>query len=75
MALRMAPPPAHVAYFTEKCMEDHKLKWIPKEHWFTNSPDIARMDFAVNKILRKILKKRQAYSVHELVCVAKSEWV
>ena len=32
------------------------------------------MDFAVNGILKKILKKRQAYSVDELVRVAKSEW-
>ena len=70
----MDSAPAHTADFVVKWITDHKVKWIPKQHWFANSPDLAPMDFAVNGILKRILKRRQAYSVDELVRVAKSEW-
>ena len=66
--------PAHTTDFTSKWMKDRKVKWIPKEHWFANSPDVAPMEFAVNGTFKKNLKKRQAYSVDEQVRVAKSEW-
>ena len=73
MAFHLDSAPAHAADFTHTWMKDHKVKWIPKEHWFINSTDIASMNFAVNGIFEKILKKRQTYSVGELVCVAKPE--
>jgi len=60
--------PAHTTDFTSKWMKDRKVKWIPKEHWFLNSTDIA-----VNGILKRFLKKRQAYSVGELVCGGRTE--
>ena len=70
----MDSAPSHTADFTTKWLKKRKMKWIPKEHWLSNSPDLAPMDFAVNGILRRILKRRQAYSLDELVRVAKSEW-
>ena len=73
MAFHLDSAPAHAADFTHTWMIDHKVKWIPKEHWFFNSTDIAPMDFAVNGILKTFLKNRQVYSVCELVYGGKAE--
>jgi len=66
--------PAHTTDFTSKWMKDRKVKWIPKEHWFANSLISRQCNSQSMELLKKNLKKRQAYSVDEQVRVAKSEW-
>ena len=66
--------PAHTTDFTSKWMKDRKVKWIPKEHWFANSLISRQCNSQSMELLKKKLKKHQAYSVDEQVRVAKSEW-
>ena len=51
-----------------------KVKFINKEEWMGNSPDLAPMDFAVNGIFKKMLKKRVLKNPKQLIRVIRAEW-
>ena len=44
--------PAHQAKKTQEWLRQSGVKFVPKEHWLGNSPDLAPMDYAANGIFK-----------------------
>ena len=51
--------PAHQANKTQEYLRKSRVKFISKEHYSDNSPDLAPMDFAVNGIFKNLLFKKK----------------
>ncbi|OWA55629.1 hypothetical protein BV898_20017 [Hypsibius exemplaris] len=44
--------PAHSSGITQEWLRNSGIKFIPKDHWMGNSPDLAPMDFFVNGLFK-----------------------
>lgn len=74
VTFHMDSAPAHVAKKTVEWLQSHKVKYIPKEHWMSNSPDLAPMDYAINSIFKRILKCSRAVDAKQLARVGRRNW-
>ncbi|GAV04158.1 hypothetical protein RvY_14478-1 [Ramazzottius varieornatus] len=68
---RMDSAPSHTAKLTIQHLKDHRVKYIPKEIWMANSPDLARLDYGINGNLKRILSERKATTIKGLISVIK----
>jgi hypothetical protein len=72
--LHMDSAPAHTSAETVQWLRDHNVKFIPKEDWMANSPDMAPLDYGVNGILKKKLSSRRVTTVAGMERTIKEEW-
>lgn len=66
--------PAHASVKTQNWLKNSGLKFIPKEHWMGNSPDLAPMDFCVNGLFKWKLFDHAATTVVGLKRVMRKVW-
>lgn len=66
--------PAHASKATQKFLESQAIKFIPKEDWMGNSPDLSPMDYCVNGIFKWELFSRAPTTVVGLKRVMTSVW-
>ena len=52
--IHMDSAPGHVAKKTYDWLDSQKIKYITKEEWMGNSPDMSPMDYGINGDLKKI---------------------
>ncbi|GAV06399.1 hypothetical protein RvY_16403 [Ramazzottius varieornatus] len=67
--------PAHQARKTQEYLRQSEVKFIPREHWIGNSPDLAPMDFAVSGIFMGLLFNKKPRDDTGLVRAIKTAWV
>ncbi|OWA54330.1 hypothetical protein BV898_18738 [Hypsibius exemplaris] len=72
--LHMDSAGAHVKDRVVKWLHDREIKFITKEEWMSNSPDLSPMDYGVNSIFKKRCNRHKAKNIAELVAIAKREW-
>ena len=53
VVLHMDSAPSHVAKETTRWLQDRGIKFIPKEKWLANSPDMSPLDYAINADFKK----------------------
>ncbi|GAV01008.1 hypothetical protein RvY_11786 [Ramazzottius varieornatus] len=68
----MDSAPSHTANLTMQHLKDHCVKYIPKEIWMANSPELAPLDYGINGNLKKILSERKATTIKGLISVIKT---
>ena len=66
--------PAHSSGITQEWLRNSGIKFIPKEHWIGNSPDLAPMDFCVNGLFKWKLFDHAATTVAGLKQVMRKVW-
>lgn len=66
--------PAHSSGITQEWLRNSGIKFIPKEHWMGNSPDLAPMDFCVNGLFKWKLFDHAATTVAGLKQVMRKVW-
>jgi hypothetical protein len=66
--------PAHASKFIQDWLKNSGIKFIPKEHWMGNSPDLAPMDYAINGIFKWALFDHEANTILGLKRVMTSVW-
>ena len=66
--------PAHTAAATYKWLRDNGYKFISKENWPANSPDLSPMDYGVNGFFKRQLWRRRALTLGGLKKVMRQEW-
>ena len=67
VTFHMDSAPAHVAVKTREWLSDHKYRYIAKQDWMVNSPDLAPMDYALDSVFKKFLKVKVIKNRQELV--------
>ena len=67
--------PAHQANKTQEYLRKSRVKFVPKEYWLGNSPDLAPMDFAVNGIFKNLLFKKKPRAKGGFERAIKTEWL
>ncbi|GAV06337.1 hypothetical protein RvY_16347 [Ramazzottius varieornatus] len=67
----MDSAPSHTAKLTIQYLNDHRVKYLPKEIWMANSPDLAPLDYGINGNLKRILSERKATTIKGLISVIK----
>jgi len=65
---------AHVYEKTVKWLNERKIKFISKEEWMANSPDLSPMDYSVNSIFKGICNRHEAKNMQQLATIAKRVW-
>ncbi|OWA54703.1 hypothetical protein BV898_19104 [Hypsibius exemplaris] len=66
--------PAHSSGITQEWLRNSGIKFIPKEHWMGNSPDLAPMDFCVNGLFKWKLFAHATTTVAGLKRVMRKVW-
>jgi len=74
VVLHMDSAPAHTAKKVYQWLRDKKIKFITKEEWLSNSPDLSPMDFFANGYLKSQLKQRRFRSMDGMLKAAGEEW-
>ena len=74
VVFHMDSAPAHTSKKTIQWLKSNNVKWIPKEDWMANSPDMAPLDYGVNANLKRILRGRRATTVDGLKKAIVEEW-
>ena len=74
VVLHMDSASSHTAQKTVQWLESRKIKFIPKEEWLPNSPELSPMDYFAIGYLKKMIKKRRYRSGSGLIKVAREEW-
>lgn len=72
--LHMDSAGAHVKDTVVEWLQDQKIRFITKEEWMANSPDLSPMDYGVNSIFKRRCNKHKAQDMDQLVAIAKREW-
>ena len=72
--LHMDSARAHTAGIVVKWLNDHKIKFISKEKWLANSPEVSPMDFFANGYFKSQLAKRKYSTPEGMLRCAKEEW-
>ena len=72
--LHMDSASSHTAKKTIKWLESHRVKFIRKEQWLANSPEISPIDFFANGHLKTLLKGRHYTTEGGMLRAAKDEW-
>jgi len=70
----MDSAPAHTAKKTYQWLDEREIKYISKENWMANSPDLSPCDYAVNGIFKKKIAGKTAKCENALERVVKREW-
>ena len=58
--------PGHVAKKTYEWLKSNQIKFIPKEDWPSNAPDLSPMDYGLNGIFKNLVWKWKASDVPAL---------
>ena len=56
----MDSAPGHVAQKTYVWLDERKVKYIMKDEWMANSPDLSPMDYGINGHFKELLKGKKA---------------
>ena len=72
--VHMDSAPAHTAKKTYQWLDEREIKYISKEKWMANSPDLSPCDYAVNGIFKKKIAGKTAKCENALERVVKREW-
>ena len=70
----MDSAPSHVVSKTAQWLVEHKVRYIPKQHWMVNWLDLSRMDFAVNAIFERHLNARKMTGKKQLLRRIRAVW-
>ena len=70
----MDSAPAHTAKKTYKWLDERGIKYIPKEDWMANSPDMAPLDYGINANFKRIISQRRVTTIDGLKKVIVEEW-
>jgi hypothetical protein len=54
---------SHVCSEMTDWMKPRGVKYIPKQEWMSNSPELSPMDFGINWILKNLLSEKQAFTL------------
>ena len=65
---------SHVCSDTTDWMKSRKVKYIPKQEWMSNSPDLFPMDFGINSIFKNLLSEKRASTLDGMKRVMKQVW-
>jgi inhibitor of nuclear factor kappa-B kinase subunit alpha len=66
--------PSHQSKKTQAFLKTCGKKFIPKEDWLRNSPDVAPMDYGVNGDFKRRLWRHKVHTVTGLKRVMTTEW-
>ena len=64
----------HMARKTINWLNSHGIKFIAKDEWLPNSPELAPMDYFVNGHLKEMMRKRLYTTARGMIRAAKEEW-
>ena len=64
---------SHTAQMTIQWLEAHGFKYITKDQWLPNSPEISSMDFFANRYLKSKLIARRYTIIDGMLRCAKQE--
>ena len=70
----MDSAPAHTAKKTYKWLDERGIKYIPKQDWMANSPDMAPLDYGINANFKRIISQRRVTTIDGLKKVIVEEW-
>ena len=73
--LHMDSAPSHTANKTVEWLKSRGIKFITKEQWLPNSPELSPMDYFANGYLKNMLKKRKYRTGRGMIDAAKEEWL
>ena len=73
--LHMDSAPSHTANKTVEWLKSRGIKFITKEQWLPNSPELSPMDYFANGCLKNMLKKRKYRTGRGMIGAAKEEWL
>jgi hypothetical protein len=65
---------SHVCSETTDWMKSREVKYIPKQEWMSNSPDLSPMDFGINSIFKNLLSEKRASTLDGMKRVIKPVW-
>ena len=65
---------SHTAPKTVSWLNSRKIKFIPKEEWLPNSPELSPMDYFANETLKKMLKERKYSTGRGMIKAVREEW-
>jgi hypothetical protein len=74
VALHHDSAPAHTALDTVRYLQNSKYRYIPKDDWPSNSPDLSPMDYSINGIFKRKLWKHKTKNLAGLMRAMKREW-
>ena len=72
--LHMDSASSHTAQKTINWLNFHGMKFITKDEWLPNSPELAPMDYFVNGHLKQMMRKRMYTTARGMIRAAKEEW-
>ena len=55
-------------------LNSHGIKFITKDEWLPNSPELAPMDYFANGHLKQMMRKRLYTTARGMIRAAKEEW-
>ena len=55
-------------------LNSHGIKFITKDEWLPNSPELAPMDYFANDHLKQMTRKRLYTTARGMIRAAKEEW-
>ena len=65
---------SHTARKTVNWLNSRKMKFIPKEGWLPNNPELSPMDYFANGTLKKMLKERKYSTGRGMINAVREEW-
>ena len=74
VVLHMDSATSHTARKTVAWLNSRGIKFITKDQWLPNSPELAPMDYFANGHLKKMMKKHRYRSGRGMIDAAKEEW-
>ena len=72
--LHMDKASSHTARKTANWLNSHKIKFIPKEEWLPNSPELSPIDYFANGTLKKMLKERKYSTGRGMIMAVREKW-
>ena len=72
--LHMDSASSHTARKTINWLNSHGIKFITKDEWLPNNPELAPMDYCANGRLKQMMRKRLYTTERGMIRAAKEEW-
>ncbi|OQV19433.1 hypothetical protein BV898_06547 [Hypsibius exemplaris] len=74
VALHHDSAPSHMALDTVRFFQNSKYRYVPKEDWPSNSPNLSPMDYSINSIFKRKMWKHKSKNFAGLIRAKKREW-
>ena len=75
VVLHMDSVTSHTAQLTIQWLEAHGFKYITKDQWMPNYPEISPMDFFANGYLKSKLIARRYTTIDGMLRCARQKWM